>query len=172
VISHGSALDVSILLIRLVLGVTMALHGGKKVFGAGGVGAVAAWFGSIGIRPPRPNAIAAAATELGAGVALAVGVLTPLAAAAFVSLMLVAVWTALRTKGFWVTGGGWEYNLVLAVSAAGIGGIGAGRFSVDHAFRDVGFAHLLSGWAGLAIAVGVGIGAGVAQLAACYRPPK
>lgn len=170
-VAHGSALDVSFLVIRLVLGITMALHGYKKFFGAGGIGAVAEWFGSIGIRPSRPNAIAAATTELGAGVALALGFVTPLAGAAFVSLMLVAVWTALRDKGFWVTGGGWEYNLVLVATAVGIAGIGAGRYSVDYAFRDLSFAHLLSGWPGLVIAVAVGVGGGIGQLLACYRPP-
>lgn len=169
--AHGSSLDVGILLLRLVLGITMALHGYKKFFGAGGIGGVAGWFESIGMRPGRLNAVAAATTELGAGLALALGLLIPLAAAAFVALMLVAVWSALRGKGFWVTGGGWEYNLVLAVSAASLGAIGAGSISLDRALlRHAGIAPLLHGWDGLLIAVVVGLAGGVAQLLACYRP--
>ena len=59
----------------------------------------------------------AATTEMSAGLGLAVGLLTPIPAAGFVALMLVAAWTVHRPNGFFIVKEGWEYNLVLAVSA-------------------------------------------------------
>ncbi|TSD98209.1 DoxX family protein [Skermania sp. ID1734] len=160
------------LILRLILGLTMAAHGYNKFFGSGGISGTATWFDSIGMRPGKVNAIAAATTELAAGLCLAAGLLTSFAAAAFVALMLVAVWTVHRHHGFFAMNEGWEYNLVLAGSAVAVATIGAGGFSLDYLlFCGAGFADVLRGWGGLALAVVLGVAAGIGQLLVFFRPP-
>ena len=88
-----TAFSVGLLILRVVLGLTMAAHGYNKFFGSGGIAGTAGWFDSIGMRPGALHARLAATTEIAAGLLLAVGLFTPLAAAAFVALMLVAAWT-------------------------------------------------------------------------------
>ena len=149
----------------------MAMHGMNKFVGSGGIAGVAQWFDGIGMRPGRPNAIVAATTETAAGVALAVGLCTPVAAAAFVALMLVAVYTVHRHNGFFETTNGWEYNLVLAGSTAAVALMGPGKYSVDWLiFQGTDIEAALSGWDALVFAVGLGVLAGVGQLLACFRP--
>lgn len=167
-----TAVDTGLLILRVVLGLTMAAHGYNKLFGPGGISGTAAWFDSIGMRPGAFHARMAAWTEIGAGLLLAVGLFTPFAGAAFVALMLVAAWTVHRGNGFFITKEGWEYNLVLAAAAVALGALGAGRFSLDHLlFSGTGLEQYLRGWWGLAIALGVGVSAGVVQLAIFFRPP-
>ena len=167
-----TSFGVGLLILRVVLGLTMAVHGYNKFFGPGGISGTAGWFDSIGMRPGAFHARLAASTEIGAGLLLAAGLLTPFAAAAFVALMLVAAWSVHRGNGFLITKEGWEYNLVLAAGAVALGALGAGRFSLDHLlFAGSGLEHYLRGWWGLAIALGLGIAAGVAQLAIFFRPP-
>ena len=162
----------SILLLRVVLGLTMAAHGYNKFFGGGRIPGTAAWFDSIGMKPGMLHARLAAGTEILAGLGLAVGFLTPIPAAGFVALMVVAAWTVHRENGFFIVKSGWEYNLVLGVAAVAIAGTGAGRYSLDCLlFHNSGFYHLLHGWCGLLIAVGLGLAGGIGQLLIFFRPP-
>src|SRR6476619_6375631 len=128
-----TAIDTGLLILRVVLGLTMAAHGYNKFFGKGGLKGTAGWFDSIGMKPGMFHARAAATTEMAAGLGLAVGLLTPIPAAGFVALMFVAAWTVHRANGFFIVKEGWEYNLILAVSAVALAGTGAGRYSLDHA---------------------------------------
>ena len=95
----------------------MAAHGYNKFFGKGGLTGTAGWFDSMGMKPGMFHARIAATTEMAAGIGLAVGLLTPIPAAGFVALMLVAAWTVHRPNGFFIVKEGWEYNLMLAASA-------------------------------------------------------
>jgi len=157
-----------LLVVRLAVGLTMAAHGYAKVFRGGRLAGTARWFESIGMRPGRLHAPLAALTEIGGGVLFACGLLTPLAAAAIVALMLVAAWTVHRKNGFFIVGNGWEYNFILAVVAVGVAVTGAGTLSLDDA---TGLRTLDGGWPGLLIAVGAGLGGGIGQLAMFFRPP-
>ncbi|BCI83419.1 doxX subfamily protein [Mycolicibacterium sp. TY66] len=162
----------SILLLRVVLGLTMAAHGYNKFFGGGRIPGTAAWFDSIGMKPGMLHARLAAGTEILAGLGLAVGFLTPIPAAGFVALMVVAAWTVHRENGFFIVKSGWEYNLVLGVAAVAIAGTGAGRYSLDWLlFHGSSFYHLLHGWCGLVIAAGLGLAGGIGQLLIFFRPP-
>ena len=162
----------SILLLRVVLGLTMAAHGYNKFFGGGRIPGTAGWFDSIGMKPGMLHARLAASTEILAGLGLAVGFLTPIPAAGFVALMVVAAWTVHRDNGFFIVKSGWEYNLVLGVAAVAIAGTGAGRYSLDGLlFHGSSFYHLLHGWCGLVIAVGLGLAGGIGQLLIFFRPP-
>ncbi|MCH9710909.1 MAG: DoxX family protein [Actinomycetia bacterium] len=170
--AYGSALDVGVLILRVVLGLTMAAHGYNKFFGRGGLAGTAGWFDSIGMKPGMFHARIAASAEMAAGMGLAVGLLTPVPAAGFVALMLVAAWTVHKPNGFFIVKDGWEYNLVLAVAAVAVATIGAGRLSLDYAlFSGTGFYDLLHGWWGLVIATALGLAGGIGQLAIFYRPP-
>jgi putative oxidoreductase len=158
--------DTALLIVRLALGITIALHGANKI--KGGLNGVAGWFESMGMKPGKFNAFMAAWTEILGGLAFAAGFVTPLSAASIIALMVVAIVTAHRTKGFFIFNPdqGWEYCFMLAITAYGIGAIGPGRYSIDHAI-DLHF----TGWHGTIIAVAVGLGSSAALLAACYRPP-
>ncbi|WP_280490235.1 DoxX family protein [Nocardia carnea] len=162
------AVDAGLLILRVCLGLTMAAHGFGKVFRGGRIPGTAGWFESIGMRPGTVHAWLAALTEIGAGFALVLGLLTPCAAAAFVALMFVAGWTVHRGKGFFVVSDGWEYNLVLAVGAATVAITGPGAASLDNLlFGDA----LLTGWAGGSVSVLGGLVAAGALLTVAYRPP-
>jgi putative oxidoreductase len=167
-----TALDFGLLILRLVLGLTMAAHGYNKFFGGGRIAGTAGWFESIGMKPGVLHARVAATTEMAAGLGLAAGFLTPIPAAGFVALMLVAAWTVHRPNGFFIVKEGWEYNLVLGAAAVAVAAIGAGRYSLDHAlFGTTDFGNLLHGWYGFAIAAGLGLAGGIGQLMIFYRPP-
>jgi putative oxidoreductase len=163
-----TAYDVGLLILRLVLGLTLAAHGYNKFFGGGRIPGTARWFESIGMKPGTFHATVAASTEMSAGLGLAAGLLTPIPAAGFVSLMLVAAWTVHRPNGFFIVKEGWEYNLVLAASAVAVATVGAGRLSLDWLI----FGHnWLDGWAGLLLSVLLGLAGAIGQLLIFYRPP-
>jgi putative oxidoreductase len=159
--------DLGLLLLRVVTGLTLMAHGYQKIFLGGRIAGTARWFDSIGMRPGRVHAIAAAGTELTAGLMLVAGFLSPLAGAALIGVMVVAAHTVHREHGFFIVRNGWEYNLVLAVVGGTVALAGPGRFSLD---RVMGLDTALSGWVGAAIVVG-GVLAGVLQLVLFFRPP-
>lgn len=161
--------DVALLILRLVLGVTLAAHGFNKFFGGGRIPGTARWFESIGMKPGKFHATVAAITEVSAGLGLAAGLLTPIPAAGFVSLMLVAAWTVHRRNGFFIVKEGWEYNLVLAACAVAVATLGPGRLSLDHAI--FGDNLWLRGWPGLLLSVLLGLAGAIGQLLIFYRPP-
>ena len=160
--------DVGLLILRLVLGVTLALHGFNKFFGGGRIPGTARWFESIGMKPGKFHAAVAATTEVSAGLGLAAGLLTPIPAAGFVALMFVAAWTVHRPNGFFIVKEGWEYNLVLAISAVAVATLGAGRLSLDWLIFGK---NWLDGWAGLLLSLGLGLAGAISQLLIFYRPP-
>jgi putative oxidoreductase len=159
-----------LLLARVFLGVTLFIHGYYKFFMGGKIAGTARWFSSIGMKPNGTiHALMAASTEVGCGVLMAAGFLTPFAAAGFVSLMIVAAWTVHRPNGYRSGNDGWEYNSVLATFAVVVAALGPGEHSLDWALGlDLSF----NPYSGLLIALGVGVSGGVGLLAACYRPDK
>jgi putative oxidoreductase len=159
------AVDTGLLLLRIVVGCTFAAHGFNKFYGGGRIPGTARWFDSIGMRPGRLHAVAAASTEAGAGLLLAFGLLTSFAGAALVAVMLVATWTVHRQAGFFSAAGGWEYNVVLAVVGVTVANTGPGRASLDHAIGIE-----ITGLTGVGIAVVLGLASGIGQLATFYRP--
>ncbi len=157
--------DLGLLIVRLALGPMLVLHGWNKVFGPGGLEGTTRWFDGLGLRPARVHARIAAVTEIGAGVAMTLGLLTGLVAAAFVGLMVVAARTDHRGKGYFVFKGGWEYVVLVAVVAVGVASAGPGRWSLDHALG----LDLAGAWWAVA-AAGLGVGAAAGLLATSYRP--
>ncbi|WP_322751265.1 MULTISPECIES: DoxX family protein [unclassified Frankia] len=158
-------IDTAILLIRLCVGLTLIAHGWNHLFGGGRIAGAAGWYGSMGLRPPLVQAWMSVLFEFAAGIGLAAGFLTPLAASAAVGLMAVAGVVAHRRNGFFVFREGYEYVLMIAVIAIGIATAGPGKASLDHAIGLGG-----AGWAGFAISTGVGLAGAAALLVTSWRP--
>src|SRR4051812_50230462 len=79
-----STFDAAVLLLRLGVGLTFAAHGAQKAFGWWGGPGRERWRGAIagmGFRPVALFAYASILAELVAGLLLAAGLLTPVAAA-------------------------------------------------------------------------------------------
>jgi putative oxidoreductase len=147
------AYDIGVLLLRLGIGLTMAAHGTQKLFGwfgGPGLAGTEAFFTARGYPLGGVMAVVAGLTELFGGLGLAVGLLTPLAAAAVVGTMINAV-AVKSTSGFFAPTG-FEYELTLAISAAALALTGPGRIAVDRFLPTVrahrihyGLAALLAG---------------------------
>jgi putative oxidoreductase len=159
-----------LLFLRVIVGLSLSAHGAQKLFGwFGGHGprGTAGFFGSLGFRPPLAMALVAGMSEL-AGMLFALGLATPFAAVAMASVMVVAVGAVHRRNGFWVTNGGYEYNLAIWAVSASVAAAGPGRFSLDNAF---GIAGSLSGlWWGVGVIV-VSLAGGAVVLALRQVPP-
>ncbi len=88
----------------------------------------------IGLKPGRRHATAAGAAEAGGGALLALGFLTPAAAAALIGVMSTAIRTVHLKNGPWATDNGFEYPLSLIAMLVALADIGPGDVSLDHAF--------------------------------------
>lgn len=160
--AHGwnAGVDGGLLVMRLVLGATFVGHGCQKLFGAfggPGVDGFAAVLAGYGYRPAHPLSLATGAVELAGGALVGVGLLTSLAAAGLLGIMVNAV--GVRFGGGYL--GGVELDVLLAALAAGLTLAGPGRLAADNG--RVWFRHqVLTGWT----CVLVGAGAGTAFLLA------
>jgi putative oxidoreductase len=128
-------MDAGLLVLRVVAGLLIAGHGVQKVsFRLGGHGLAGGTeeFRHDGFRGGRLTAVVAGASQIGAGLFLTAGLLTPLAAMAAMGVMTVAG-TVKWPKGLWVQNDGYEYPLVLVVVSAALALTGPGRWSLDHA---------------------------------------
>ena len=167
--SDADAIDSALLLLRCGVGAVMLAHGINHI--RPNIDGTASWFGSMGMKPPKLHAWLASITEIGCGLLLVVGLLTPFAAAGVVGVMFVAWAINHRGNGFFIfrPGEGWEYVMTLGVVGLAIGAIGPGTLSLDEAF-DLNDDFV--GWPGLLIAAIGGIGGGAALLAGFWRPEK
>lgn len=161
--------DVALLLLRLVIGLTLVAHGVNHAFGGGKLPGAARWFAGLGLRYPKVQAALSAVTEVAAGAGLAAGLLTPLAAGALIGVMAVAGVIAHRPNGFFVFRDGYEYVLMIALGALAVAVAGPGRASLD---RALGLDTHLSGWVGALLAGGLGLGGAGLLLATCWRPRR
>ena len=126
-------MDIGLLIIRVVLGAFVAAHGIQKLthlWGGGGLAASAAEFSADGFRGGRVTAVLAGGTQVAAGGAMIVGLLTPAASAGILGVMATATGVKLRA-GFWSQDGGFEYPLFLAALAVATAWTGPGRYSLD-----------------------------------------
>lgn len=146
--------DVGLLLLRLVLGLTMAAHGAQKLFGwfgGGGVSGTGQFFTASGYPAGDAMAVLAGLTETLGGLGLALGLLTPLAGAALVGTMINAI--AVHGAGSFFAPAGIEYELLLTVGAAALALTGPGRYAVDRALPVLRGHRLAHGAAAVALGV-------------------
>jgi putative oxidoreductase len=154
-------MELALLVLRLVVGLGFAAHGAQKLFGSfGGYGieGTGGFFDQLGLRPGKAHAWFAGTAEFFGGLLIALGLLTPFAAAALIGVMTAAILTVHRPNGFFNANNGYEYNLVLVASVFALAGIGAGEWSLDNA---LGTDLTGTGWALGALGAGIlgGLGA-------------
>ncbi|MBJ2122414.1 DoxX family protein [Arthrobacter sp. MSA 4-2] len=125
--------DIGILLLRVVIGLLIAAHGLQKIsfrLGGSGLQGGIREFRADGFRGGASTALAAGLGQLGSGLFLASGLLTPLAGMAAIGVMTVAL-TVKAANGLWVQHDGYEYPLVLITIAGALSLTGPGALSVD-----------------------------------------
>ncbi|MFI1917531.1 DoxX family protein [Nocardia sp. NPDC020380] len=124
-----SASDIGLLVLRVGFGVLLAVHGSQKLFGwfnGYGLDATAGAFEGMGYHPGKFFAALAGLSEITGGLLLALGLLTPLAAAIALGTMLNA-FNSTWQGGF----AQWELPTVYGLAVIAIAFTGPGRFSLD-----------------------------------------
>ncbi len=166
-----SSVNFALLVARIVLAGVFLAHGINHIIGGGKIAGTARWFESLGMRPGILHAWMASLTEVGAGVLLVLGLLTPVAGAGVVGVMLVAWITNHLRNGFFIfrPGEGWEYVMTLTMVGVVVGTLGPGQWSID---GHVSALSDLWGWPGLGISLGGGALGAALLLAAYWRPEK
>jgi putative oxidoreductase len=171
-IAYGDPLllNIGLLLIRLIFGLVMVAHGAQKLFGwFGGYGlaGTGGFFESLGFRPGRRFAAAAALSEFTGGWLFTLGFLGPVGPMLIIAVMLVASISVHWRNGLFASTNGVEVPLLYATAVIGVALIGYGVYSLDAAFG------LTTFWTpsliGLALVAGV-LG-GIANLMLRRSPP-
>lgn len=127
-------MNVGRLVARVLIGGLFIGHGTQKLlgwFGGSGLPGTDAMMASVGMHPPRRNALAAGLSETGGGALLVLGLATPLASASLIGVMLTAIRTVHMPNGPWSANGGWEYNAVLIATLMTLTEAGPGPVSLD-----------------------------------------
>jgi putative oxidoreductase len=144
------------ILLRLVVGLLFIGHGTQKLFGwfgGHGLEGTGQFFESGGLRPGHQHAQLAGASETAGGTLLALGFLTPVAAAMLTGVMSTAFWTVHKDNGPWITNNGYEFVVTNALALFALTEAGPGSLSLDAA---MGIDLSGPGWAMAELAAGVG----------------
>ena len=150
--------DIGLLLLRLGIGGVVFAHGAQKVFGLWGGTGIAGFatnLEGLGYQQATTLSWLTGVTELIAGAFLVLGLLTPLAAAAVLAIMINAVLLKLG-NGFFVTGpkgsDAIEFSVVLGLGAACLVLTGPGRIALDNGRA---WHRRPASWGVLALVIGV-----------------
>jgi putative oxidoreductase len=93
------------------------------------------WLISVGLPPEMQLPIALA--ELIGGILLVVGVLTRISGAVFAIILLGAIFHIRWENGFFVSQGGWEWDLIMLASVLSIIAVGPGRIAISHVVKKI-----------------------------------
>ncbi len=129
-------MSIALLIIRLIIGLGIAVHGSQKLFGwFGGYGlaGTGGFFEGLGFRPGQLFALAAGLAETGGGILVVLGLGGPIGPAVVVMVMLVAIFSVHITKRFLAQNGGWELAALYIAGALALAFAGAGAYSLDGA---------------------------------------
>jgi len=122
------------LALRLIVGGVFTAHGLQKLAGSWGGGGLAGTeqaMAGTNMHPAKANALLVAGTETLGGVAIALGVATPVAAGGLIATMITAIRKVHGRNGFFNGKGGYEFNLTLIGALLAIVADGPGPVSVD-----------------------------------------
>jgi len=124
------ASEVGYLLVRVVIGVILFMHGwGKLTAGAEAIAAGA--MAKNGLEPALLFAYSALFLETVGGICIVLGLFTRFFAAALAIEMAIAMFAVHWKNGFSSSKGGYEYVLLLGTVMLAIALRGGGRYSVD-----------------------------------------
>jgi putative oxidoreductase len=143
--SSTNTFDVTLLIVRVFLGVIVFAHGAQKLFG---------WFGGYGfdgtvgffihtIGLPYFLAVLIIAAESLGMIALIVGLFSRIMSAGLILIMLGAIFSMHEQFGFFMNwtgtqgGEGFEYHLLVIALSFVLVVNGSGAYSVDQALRNV-----------------------------------
>lgn len=121
--------DLLLLLARLTIGLGVASHGAQKLFGwfgGGGMQGTTGYLASLGLRPSGALAQLAGWSEFAGGILLALGALNPLGPVLVLGVMITAMLTQHRGKGFFNSKGGIELPAMVASAAVLLAFMGPG----------------------------------------------
>ena len=128
-----AAVDWSLLVLRVVLGVVFMAHGAQKLFGAFGGPGLSAVVAMMG-----PDGYLVTIGEFFGGLGLIVGLLPRFSAGSIVVIMLGAIGLVHGRVGFFMNWGGkqagegFEYHLLAIASLLPVVIAGPGRFAISH----------------------------------------
>ncbi len=116
--------------IRAVLGATFLVHSLKKFDPSW-----QEWLVQMGL-PPELQLPMALAEFIG-GILLIIGVLTRITGVIFSVILLGAIFNIRWENGFFISQGGWEWDLMMLAVALGIIVAGPGRLSISYIIKRV-----------------------------------
>ena len=134
----SSTVDVALIAVRIALAWIFVYYGAQKLFGAfngPGLHGTALYFSHTAhLRPGELFAVVGGVIEFGGGIAIALGLLSRLAALALFGDQVIAMITVTWANGFGSLSGraGYPFNMALAVLALVAIVLGPGRASIDH----------------------------------------
>jgi uncharacterized membrane protein YphA (DoxX/SURF4 family) len=123
----GKNIDLGLLLVRVGLALVFIAHGWAKI---GDMAGTVTFFSILQLSPFWAYLVAY--TELFAGIAMLLGILTNWAGLLLAVTMIVAIALAKLSKGFL---GGYEFDIVLFLGALAIVLAGPGRYTIQNILK-------------------------------------
>lgn len=127
---RSQQIDTALLIVRVVTGVTMIMHGWQKLTGPG-FGGVGDMFAGMDVPLAAVAGPVTLIVELIGGVLLVLGLGTRVVGAVFALVMLGALFTVHLPAGFFAADGGYELVLLLAAVGVALAVSGGGAWSGD-----------------------------------------
>lgn len=127
---RSEQIDTALLVVRVVTGLTMFMHGWQKLTGPG-FGGVGDMFAGMDVPLAAVSGPLTMLVELIGGVLLVLGLGTRVVGAAFAVVMLGALFIVHLSAGFYAADGGYELVLLLAAVSAALCVSGPGAWSLD-----------------------------------------
>jgi len=130
-------MDLASLILRLGLGVMFFAHGSQKVFGlfgGPGIEGFSKMLTGLGFKPALFWAYLGAYVELLGGLSLILGLLTRISSLLLLIFMVVATLKVHISKGFFMSTGGFEYNLIIISVCIALIILGTGKFGINKKF--------------------------------------
>lgn len=146
--------DVGLPVLRVVLGLIMAVHGTQKLFqwfDGPGIKGTGVFFGKAGYPAGEAMAVISGLTETLGGLGLILGLLTPLASAGIVGVMINAI--SVKWAGAVFGLEGVEFESLIIAAAVTLALTGPGRFALDRFLPVLRNHRLVYGFLSLALAV-------------------